>query len=375
MLKRTSLYESHQKCGARLVEFGGWEMPVQYSSIIDEHHAVRRASGLFDISHMGEIFVTGREALAFVNHVLTNDARELELGQGQYTLLCNEEGGVVDDLYLFHIAESEYLLVVNASRIDAVDDWLAEIRSSGTWENLRVENRSDQLSAVAVQGPRVSDFIGDCVPGTSAGGRSGRKVTELLKNEIADFEHEGESLLVSRTGYTGEDGFEFVGTHSAIVSLWDRLLAEGHRGCLQPCGLGARDTLRTEMGYPLYGHELSETISPLEAGLGFFVKLGKGPFMGSEALQIQKTEGVARRSVAFKMVGKTPPPRPEYNVKAGGTPIGLTTSGSVSPSLKTGIGMALVEIDYAKSGTDLTIEIRGREFPALAVKKPIYSKS
>ena len=374
MLKRTALYETHQSLGARLVEFGGWEMPVQYSSIIDEHLAVRSSSGIFDISHMGEIFVSGGEALRFVNLVLTNDASQLSPGEGQYTLMCNDSGGVVDDLYLFRVGEEEFLWVVNASRIDAVAEWLDSLLTRFSFDDLTVENRSDAFSAVAIQGPRVTEFIEICLPGASVERTCVERVGQLAKNEIAKFEFHGATGWVSRTGYTGEDGFEVIVENHLVSELWKSLMDEGHKGCLQPIGLGARDTLRTEMGYPLYGHELGDLISPLEAGLGYFVKLGKEDFVGKQALLAQKSAGLARRSVAFKMIGKTPPPRPDYSILVGSETVGITTSGSVSPCLKTGIGMALIDVNYAKPGNDLSVEIRGRPFPAVTVKKPIYSK-
>ena len=362
----------HSSLGARLVEFGGWEMPVQYSSIIDEHLAVRKSSGLFDISHMGEIYVSGRNALRFVNFALSNDASTLSVGEGQYTIMCQHDGGVVDDLYVFRTAEDRFLLVVNASRIEADFSWLESLRSSLDWADFELDNQSDQLSAVAVQGPRVVDFIDTCIPGPSKAGRQVDKVTQLEKNAIGEFIFGDTTVWVSRTGYTGEDGFEVIAENAEIEAIWKSLMAEGHQGCLQPIGLGARDTLRTEMGYPLYGHELSETISPLEAGLGFFVKLAKDDFVGRSALLAQKGEGLKRRSVGFKMTAKSPPPRPDYPVLVGDEKVGVTTSGSVSPSLKTGIGMAMIDASVAKSGVELAIEIRGRRYPAVTVKKPIY---
>ena len=375
MLKRTPLYDIHQSLGARLVEFGGWEMPVQYSSIIDEHLAVRKSSGLFDISHMGELFVSGSDALAFVNRVFTNDASCLADGEGQYTLLCNDAGGVVDDLYLFQLAEQSILLVVNASRISEVVAWLDTLQARFDFPDLDVENRSDLLGAVAIQGPTVGSFIDECFSGGSVRGRSVDSVGGLKKNEIGDFRFDNSNVWISRTGYTGEDGFEIIAENDVIPQVWQRLMAKGHQGCLQPIGLGARDTLRTEMGYPLYGHELSETISPLEAGLGFFVKLTKDDFVGKSALGTQKAEGLKRRSVGFKMVGKAPPPRPGYSVVIDGKTVGETTSGTVSPSLKGGIGLALVKTDIAKIGVEFSLEIRGRSYPAVSAKKPLHLNS
>ncbi len=347
-------------------------MPVHYSSIIDEHLAVRKSGGLFDISHMGELFITGNDALAFVNRALTNDASCLAVGEGQYTLLCRDCGGVVDDLYLFRIAETEFLLVVNASRIEAVVEWMNGLRARFEFADLGFENRSDSLGAVAIQGPTVESFIDECFSKESIARRLVDGVSGLKKNEIGEFLFDDFRVWISRTGYTGEDGFEIIGENDVMPQVWRRLLSVGHQACLQPIGLGARDTLRTEMGYPLYGHELSESISPLEAGLGFFVKLSKDEFVGKSALAAQKAEGLRRRSVGFKMLGKAPPPRPGYAVLLDGETVGETTSGTVSPSLKRGIGLALVSADIAKIGCEFALEIRGRFYPAVTSKKPLH---
>ena len=285
MLKRTPLFAAHQKLGGKLIEFGGWEMPVQYSSIMDEHLAVRRAAGLFDICHMGEVLVAGSQAAAFLNATLTNDVNKLVVGQGQYTLMCHERGGVIDDLYAYRLAATEFLLVINAARIDADLAWLqARLAAFPARAGVQWRDISANSGAVAVQGPRVAEFINTCFPGRATGGKSVSQVTELQKNELASFDFAGVSAWVSRTGYTGEDGFEIVAPASIIEPIWDRLLALGHPACLQPAGLGARDTLRTEVCYPLYGHELDEQTTPIEAGLGFFVALEKGDFVGRAVL-------------------------------------------------------------------------------------------
>jgi aminomethyltransferase len=379
MLKRTPLYEAHVKLGARLVEFGGWEMPVQYSSIVDEHLAVRRAAGVFDISHMGEVLVSGTGASDFLNSVLTNDVRRLGIGQAQYTLMCNPAGGVIDDLYVYRLTEREYLLIINASRIDADWDWLqSQYDQSRVGGAIDLRNVSAQTAALAIQGPRTAEFIDAAVQDGSMGSAMVDKVSALKKNELGVFVFSGHSIYVARTGYTGEDGFEIVAPAPVIHSIWDRVLAEGHAACLQPAGLGARDTLRTEMGYPLYGHELTEQTSPLEAGLGKFVAWDKGEFVGSEALAGQKATGVARKCIAFTMQGKTPPPRPDYALWTGpedGQKIGAVTSGTHSPSLNLGIGMGYVPTELSKPGTALHVEIRGRRYPAVIVSKPIYRRN
>ncbi|HEY6166638.1 MAG TPA: glycine cleavage system aminomethyltransferase GcvT [Verrucomicrobiae bacterium] len=375
MLKRTPLFAAHQKAGGKLIEFGGWEMPVQYSSIVDEHLCVRRAAGIFDISHMGEMKVSGHEAAGFLNATLTNDINKLLAGQGQYTLMCNERGGVIDDLYAYRLGETEYLLIINASRIEPDTVWLeARLAEFPQRAGVKLENVSDATAAVAVQGPRVVEFIDQCFPGASQAGTQVARVTELKKNQIGRWQFQGQAVWIGRTGYTGEDGFEIVAPAGIIEALWNHVLALGHVGCLQPCGLGARDTLRTEVCYPLYGHELDETTTPIEAGLGFFVALDKGEFTGRAALAEQKANGVSKRCVAFKMTDRSAPPRPHYPIWADGEKVGEVVSGTQSPSLNVGIGMGYVPPQFAEVGTKIEIEIRGRRFAAETVKKPIYRK-
>ena len=379
MLKRTPLFAAHQKLGGKLIEFGGWEMPVQYSSIVDEHLAVRRAGGLFDISHMGEVFVSGAGALAFLNHTLTNDARKLAVGQGQYTLMCKERGGVIDDLYAYRIGDQEFLLIINASRIEADVAWLEKQHAAfPVRAQVQLRNASDETAAVALQGPRVRELIDKCFPGPFAGGTAVKKASELKKNEITVTQFNGQTTYIGCTGYTGEDGFELIAAAESIEGIWNRLLAEGHAHCLQPAGLGARDTLRTEVCYPLYGHELDENTTPIEAGLGFFVALDKGDFVGRETLAAQKAGGTTKKCVAFKMTDKSAPPRPHYAIwstGADGAKIGEVVSGTQSPSLNAGIGLGYVPPVFSKPGTAIEIEIRGRRFPAAVVAKPFYRKA
>ncbi len=410
-MKRTPLYAAHQKLGGKLIEFGGWEMPVQYTSITDEHLAVRKAAGMFDISHMGEVLINGPGAEAFLNQTLTNDARKLAPGQGQYTLMCNERGGVIDDLYDYRLADREYLLIINASRIEANLAWLEKqlaafpspalkgtlSPSDGEREGVRgltsvggasqisvctsggpkLDNISETTGAVAVQGPQVVEFIDRCFPGPSTGGTKVTRVTELKKNHIARFSHAGEAIWVSRTGYTGEDGFEVVAPANRIEAIWNELLSAGQPHGLKPAGLGARDTLRTEVCYPLYGHELDENTTPIEAGVGFFVALDKGEFNGRAVLAEQKAKGPARKLVAFKMTGHSAPPRPHYAIWGagpGGAKLGEVVSGTQSPSLGIGIGMGYVPVEFAKVNTPIEIEIRGKRAVAIQVSKPIYRK-
>ena len=375
MLKRTALFTAHQKLGGKLIEFGGWEMPVQYTSITDEHLAVRNAAGIFDISHMGEVTVSGPAATEFLNRVLTNDIRKLTPGLGQYTLMCNERGGVIDDLYADCLSENVFLLVINASRIAPDVAWLqAQAAEFPQRDQLCLTDASHNYAAVAVQGPQVKDFIGDCVPGASISALRVARVTDLKKNEIGGFRFGKGCVLVSRTGYTGEDGFEIVGEDEAIRQVWDMVLAKGAAFGVKPAGLGARDTLRTEVCYPLYGHELNEDTTPIEAGVGFFVALDKGDFTGRAVLAYQKANGVKKKCVAFKMTEKSAPPRPGYPIWADGTKVGEVVSGTQSPSLGIGIGMGYVPPGMVKPETPIEIEIRGKRSPAVIVSKPIYKK-
>jgi aminomethyltransferase len=374
-LKRTALYASHQKLGGKLIEFGGWEMPVQYTSIVDEHQCVRNAAGVFDICHMGEVRVTGAGAAAWLNSVLGNDIRKLAVGQGQYTHLCNEHGGTVDDLYAYRTGETEFLLIINASRIEPDVAWFRSHLPAAGSVDLTFTDESAQTGAIAIQGPKVAEFINALFPGASLGGTAVAAASELKKNQIGAWKWNGETIWVARTGYTGEDGFEVVAPVAQIVDLWDKTLEAGRASGIKPSGLGARDTLRTEVCYPLYGHELDENTSPIEAGLGVFVSLDKGEFIGRSVLAAQKANGVTKKSVAFRMIGKAAPPRPGYPIWANDAVVGTVVSGTQSPSLNCGIGLGYVPPTLTEPGTTVEIEIRGRRFPAEIVKKPIYRKA
>ena len=368
-LKRTPLFEIHTALGARMVEFGGWEMPVLYSGISQEHHAVRQAAGLFDISHMGEFLFDGPDSLKFLNQLLTNNLAKLESGQGQYTLLCQDNGGVIDDLYAYRLGDTRYLLVVNASRLEIDWMWIKAQRNS-RHKSLQfvMTNLSGNLAAMALQGPNAAGIIAGVFPAAA----------ELLKNQITELEFGGATVWVSRTGYTGEDGFELVVPNGHAPALWEQLMSLGLALDLLPAGLGARDTLRTEAGYSLYGHELTSDTTPIEAALGWAVALDKPSFNGQEMLAAQKQDGVSRRCIAFKMTGKSAPPRQPYKIfsaDGNGREIGEVTSGTQSPSLGCGIGLGYVESDHAKSGTGIEIEIRNRRFPAQVVKRPVFQKS
>lgn len=378
MLKQTPLFAAHQKRGGKLIEFGGWEMPVQYSSIVDEHLCVRKAGGIFDICHMGEVRLTGSSAGAFLNSILTNDINKLSIGMGQYSLMCNEKGGAVDDLYVYRVAETEYLAIINASRIAEDVTWMKNaLKVYVNRGAVSLENLSESCGAVAIQGPRVVEIIDQCFPGSSRGGMAVTKASELKKNQVARFGFQGTSVWVARTGYTGEDGFEVVASALIIEAIWEKVLDLGHAICLQPAGLGARDTLRTEMCYPLYGHELDEETTPIEAGIGFFVALDKGEFTGRAVLAEQKSSGVKKKAVAFRMAEKSAPPRPGYPLWSPGAEaacIGKVASGTQSPSLNVGIGIGYVPTEFAVVGSRIEVEIRGKRFAAEIVTKPIYRK-
>jgi aminomethyltransferase len=360
--KKTPLYDEHVRLGAKMIPFGDWIMPVQYSGIRDEHQAVRNNVGVFDISHMGQLVATGSTAGAWLNEMLTNNTQKLEVGTGQYTFLLNESGGIIDDLIIYRTAPEEFLLVVNASRTDEDFAWLKGHRPN----NVSLSNRSADYGGLAIQGPRVVDLFHAIL---------GKNVDLPPRNAIVDLVRNGKELLIARTGYTGEDGVEvfFPAKDAAIV--WNEVLDKGKAFGIRPCGLGARDTLRLEMCYPLNGSDLSPEHNPIEAGLGFFVDLKKTKFVGREKLVKAKEGGTTSRLVPFRMKGKGPPPRPHYSVWREGEQIGEATSGTLSPSLNEGIGMAYIAAPHARADTEIEIEIRGQKFPATIEKKPLYKKS
>lgn len=362
-LQKTALFEAHQKLGARLVDFGGWQMPVQYSGIVEEHKAVREAAGVFDISHMGEFLVSGAGAAAFLNGLLTNDVSKLVNGQGQYTLMLNEQGGVIDDLIIYQIHKTEFFLVVNASRISEDRAWIREKLPAG----VSFADQSDTTSAVALQGPKALEiaraFLGAGWP-------------EPKRNGITNYSWNCEKIITARTGYTGEDGLEIFFPSVIAENFLFTLLETGKPSGLKPCGLGARDTLRLEACLPLNGNDLSEKRTPLEAGLGVFVSLTKeASFPGKDVLLRQKSEGVKEKLVAFRLKDKGPPPRPHYPLFQGAMRVGEVTSGAPSPTLGYGIGLAYVPSGLAEPGTALDLEVRGMRVPVEIVKKPFYKRN
>jgi aminomethyltransferase len=373
---KTPLYDEHVRFGAKIVPFAGWLMPVQYSSIVQEHQAVRNNVGIFDISHMGQFIVHGAAARDWLNRILTNNVEKLATGTGQYTFLLNENGGIIDDLIVYRIGNETFLLVVNAARTAEDFAWLQNHlkekrsldRADGepqTVASRALTNRSAGFGAVAVQGPRVIELFYALF---------GADMELPARNHIADFTFDGTTVSVARTGYTGEDGIEVFFRAKDAVKFWDAALEKGKTLAIKPCGLGARDTLRLEMCYPLNGSDLSPERNPIEAGLGFFVDLTKPEFVGRDAVLKTKQFGPPEKLVPFRMAEKGPPPRPHYAVFHNGEQIGEVTSGTVSPSLNWGIGMAYVLSAQAKVGVKLDIEIRGQKFPAVVEQKPFYKK-
>lgn len=354
-IQSTPLEALHIRLGARMVPFAGWNMPVQYTSILDEHGAVRSAVGIFDISHMGQILVSGAGATPWLNRMLTNNVAKLAPGQGQYTFLLNENGGVIDDIIVYRTGENDFFLVVNASMIDEDFAWFARHQP----EDVELRNESALWAGMAVQGPGSAALFLKLFPGQ-----------ELpVRNGIVRFNNGGAEVVVCRTGYTGEDGFEFFCSAEEGEKWFQAFVDAGAK----PCGLGARDSLRLEMCYPLNGSDLSPERTPIEAGLGFFVDLDKGEFIGRETLARQKADGPAVRLAAIEYTDKGAPPRAHYPVlDAEGSEVSELSSGVLSPSLGKGIGMAYLPAALAKPGTDLFIDVRGRRFPAKVVKKPFY---
>lgn len=362
-LKRTPLFEIYKEYGAKTIDFGGWDLPVQFTGIKDEHEAVRTRAGLFDVSHMGEFTVKGSGSLEFLQKMMTNDISKVKTGAAQYTAMCYENGGTVDDLLVYKMDEDDYLLVVNASNIEKDFKWLEDHNS----ENVELINISPDIAQLALQGPLAETVLS--------------KLTDAQLSEIGPFKFKndvivsGKKVLLSRTGYTGEDGFEIYCQKDDAVSLWKDILKAGEENGVLPCGLGARDTLRFEATLALYGQELSADISPLEAGIGFAVKLKKdADFIGKEALVNQKENGLTRKLVGIEMVDRGIP-RHEYPVFAGDEQIGFVTTGTQSPTLKKNIGLALLKIEHSDIDTEVFIEIRGKQLKAKVVATPFYKKS
>ena len=356
--KKTCLYDKHVALGALMSPFGGFDMPIQYSSIIEEHNAVRNHCGVFDVSHMGEVRIQGRDAERFINYIFTNDISGLADGKIVYGMMCYPDGGTVDDLLVYRMGQDDYFLVINAANIDKDVEWMREHLEG---YDLTFNHCSEDYGQLAVQGPESEQVMEEVL---------GLPCSELIFYTCKTIDTCGETIIVSRTGYTGEDGFEIYGSHDFIREQWDKLITSGR---CKPCGLGCRDTLRFEVGLPLYGDELSADISPVMAGLSMFCKFDKPEFIGKEALLKQKTEGVAKRIVGIELVGKAIP-RHGYPVLYEGKQIGEVTTGYNSISTGKSVCMALIDVQNARLGTPVEVQIRKKTFEGTIVKKKFYDK-
>lgn len=356
--KRTCLYDKHVALGALISPFGGFDMPIQYTNIVDEHNAVRQACGIFDVSHMGEVLVTGPESEKFVNYIFTNDIAGAPDGKIFYGMMCHPTGGVVDDLLVYRMGAQRFFLVINASNIDKDVAWIMEHAKDF---DVVVENQSEKYGEVAVQGPKTEEIVERIL---------GIQCSDLAFYTCKEVEVAGETIIISRTGYTGEDGFEIYASHAFTNDVWDKLVGSGE---VKPCGLGCRDTLRFEVGLPLYGDELTDEITPLEAGLGMFAKLDKD-FIGRDALAAQKAEGLKRKIVGIELKDKAIP-RHGYEVEADGKVIGVVTTGYNSISTGKSVCMAMLDIAYSKLDTEVAVRIRKKVFPGIVTKKRFYDKN
>ncbi len=362
--KKTPLYDEHIKLGGKIVDYAGWALPVQYEGLVKEHEAVRNNAGIFDVSHMGQVVVKGKDALDYLQYLFTNDLSKMSDNQVLYTMMCYPDGGVVDDLLVYKYNQEEYLLVVNAANTEKDLKWMIDNKKDF---NIVIENISEQIGLIAIQGPKAEKIL--------------QKLTDYDLSTIKaqhfkrDIEVAGvKSILVSRTGYTGEDGFEVYTSAEDTVTVWNKLLEVGEEDGLKPAGLGARDTLRFEASMPLYGQEISEDINPLEAGLKFAVKLDKeADFIGKEALKKQWEEGLKRKLVGFELLERGIP-REGYEVYKDGRKIGHVTTGYLSPTLKKNIGNALVEADEAQIGNEIDIMIRNKPVKAKIISRRFLKK-
>lgn len=369
MLKRTALFDEHQRLGGRLIDFGGWELPVQYTGVMDEHTACRTAAGLFDVSHMGEVHVEGKDSEEFLNYLVSNNVAKLADGQAQYTVMCHEDGGIVDDLVIYRRARDRFLVVVNASNTDKDFAHIQKIQTlfKGKAGDLRISNESANYTQIAIQGQKAAEIL--------------QKITQTPLAPVKTYWFAEGSVLngipatLARTGYTGEDGFEVYVPWNKGPEVWRALIEAGQPFGLKPCGLGARDTLRLEMKYPLYGHELTDETNPLEAGVGWVVKLDKGDFVGKGPIVRAKEAGLTRKLVGLKLLDRGIP-RQGYTVHepATGERLGEVTSGTQSPSTKLAIAIAYVPIGSSADGTRLAVDIRGTKVAAEIIPTPFYKR-
>lgn len=359
-VKYTPLFEIHEQRGARMVEFAGFMMPVQYAGIIQEHNAVRRSVGMFDVSHMGEFFVEGENASRFLQRVATNDIDKLSPGRAQYTVMCKEDGGIIDDLIVYMRSPQQFMVIVNASNIEKDFDWLNQHLTDG----VDLRDRSHEFSLIAVQGRNAQATLQKL---------TARPLAELKPFTFAEDTLDGSEAFIARTGYTGEDGFELVIPVNYAERVWTAIEKAGEEFDILPAGLGARDTLRVEMKYSLYGNDIDESTNPIEAGLGWITKLEKGDFIGRDRLQEVKTQGPARRLVGFKPLERAVP-RHGYKLSSAGNEIGVVTSGTFSPTLQQSIGIGYVNSEFSEVGNRISIVIREKDVPAEVVPTPFYKR-
>ncbi|MFD1293922.1 glycine cleavage system aminomethyltransferase GcvT [Lutibacter holmesii] len=358
-MKNTALTHVHEELGAKMVPFAGYNMPVQYEGINIEHETVRSGVGVFDVSHMGEFLIEGENALELIQIVTSNDASKLEIGNAQYSCMPNDKGGIVDDLIVYKIKETTYLLVVNASNIEKDWNWI----SSHNTMNAEMKNISEDYSLLAIQGPKAVEAM----QSVTSVDLAAIKFYNFVVGDFAGIEH----VIISATGYTGSGGFEIYCKNSEVEQVWNKVFEAGKDFGIKPIGLAARDTLRLEMGYCLYGNDINDTTSPIEAGLGWITKFTKD-FVNSEAIKEQKEEGVTKKLVAFELTEKGIPRNGYKIVTENGAVIGEVTSGTMSPSLKKGIGLGYVEKAFAKKDTQIFIQVRKKTIPAITVKLPFY---
>ena len=358
MTRRTPLYDEHVKLGAKIVDFAGWEMPVYYSSIIDEHNATRTKCGIFDVSHMGEITVKGKNSSTFLKILIPTDFAKLEEKKSMYSVFCNENGGVIDDLFIYMVTRDEYIVVVNAGTIEKDFNWMQK----NLIDDVEIENISDKTAKIDLQGPLSKKILSEIIKDS--------RLEEMKRFRFDNFIYKNINIIISNSGYTGESGFEIYIDNSLAASMWNDLLTSGKKYGILPVGLGARDSLRLESSYSLYGHELSDTITPVEGGIKWIVS-SKEEYIAKKILADQKENGASRESIAFKMTGKGIP-REGYKIFHNNIEIGYATSGGFGPTLKNGIGLALVKSGSAKTGDAITVLIREKHIEAVVAEKPFY---
>lgn len=357
--RTTCLYQEHLALGGRMVPFAGWSMPIQYSGILEEHRAVRSRAGIFDVSHMGRVEFSGADCVPYLQRIFTCDVARLEPGAGRYTMICTEDGGILDDTILYCRRADSFLLVCNAANTPAVLEWLRRWQEPGA--RVALHDRTAATGMLALQGPQAAEHLA-CLADPAL-------VRGLAYFQWCELEVAGQPAIVARTGYTGEDGFEIIAPAEHAAGLWQRLLERG----VTPCGLGARDTLRLEAALPLHGNDISPETNPVQAGLLWTVALGKGQFIGREAILRAQEEGTPQRLIGFELTERGIP-RPHYRILAGGQEVGAVTSGGYAPTLNKGIGMGYVSSAYARVGTDIAIDVRGNAIPARVVRRPFYRR-